>query len=105
VAGVTAPDLSEVLRLMWASFAPLARTRVEVLEAYADALADGRDDPELRAPAAVAAHKLAGALGSYARPGSDHASALEVLLRDADGPRDPAVVGARVAALRVAVEA
>ena len=102
---MTAPDLSEVLARLWATFAPLARTRVEALEAYAAELARGTDDPALRAPAAAAAHKLAGALGSYARGGSDDASALEGLLRDADVVRDPAVVGARVAALRAAVEA
>lgn len=105
MVGVTAPDLSLVLAQMWATFAPLARTRVEALEAYAGALAAGRDDPELRAPAAAAAHKLAGALGSYARPGSDDAAALELLLRGTGTARDAAVVGARVAALRAAVEA
>jgi Hpt domain len=102
---MTAPDLSVVLAQMWATFAPLARTRVEALETYAAALAAGRDDPQLRAPAAVAAHKLAGALGSYARPGSDDAAALELLLREDGAERDAAVVGARVAALRVAVGA
>lgn len=102
---MTTPDLSQVLAEMWATFAPLARTRVEALEAYADALAEGRDDPELRASATVAAHKLAGVLGSYARSGSDDASALELLLRGAGAARDPAVVGARVAALRSAVDA
>jgi Hpt domain len=102
---VTAPDLSQVLAELWATFAPLARTRVSVLEEYAAALAAGHDDPGLRAPAAVAAHKLAGALGSYARPGSDDASALEVLLRESSIERDAAVVGAHVAALRTAVDA
>lgn len=102
---MTAPDLAQVLAQMWATFAPLARSRVEALEAYAAALAAGCDDAELRAPAAVAAHKLAGALGSYARPGSDDASALELLLRADGHERDAAVVGARVAALRAAVDA
>jgi hypothetical protein len=105
VVAVTSPDLSQVLAELWATFAPLARTRVAALEEYADALFAGRDDPELRAPAAVAAHKLAGALGSYARPGSDDASALEVLLRATTVDRDAAVVGAHVAALRAAVDA
>ena len=104
MGGMTAPDMDAVLAQMWAVFAPLARTRVDVLEAYTAALAAGHDDPELRRPAASAAHKLAGALGSYARPGSDEASALELLLRDGT-PRDVDTIRVQVTALRAAVDA
>ena len=98
-------DLDAVLAQLWAGFADLARSRVTDLEAYADALVAGRDDPALRATAASAAHKLAGALGSYGRSGSDEASRLEVLLRPAAGPPDPDAVVPLVRVLRAAVDA
>ena len=101
-APVTTTDLDAVLAQMWAGFVPLARARVDALEQWLGAYDAGDDDADLRAAAAVAAHKLAGALGSYGRPGSDDASALEVLLRGAvraDQARP------HVEALRRAVEA
>lgn len=96
----TSPALDDVLAQLWAGFAALAASRVDVLEAYSAALTAGRDDPDLRRPAALAAHQLAGVLGSYGRPGSDDASALEVVLRDVAAVRDPDTVSAHVAALR-----
>ena len=99
---VTTADLDAVLAQMWAGFAPLARSRVEVLEQWLSACETGQDDADLRLAAASAAHKLAGALGSYGRPGSDDASALEVLLR---GPVTADAVRPHVVALRVAVDA
>jgi HPt (histidine-containing phosphotransfer) domain-containing protein len=102
VVGVTTADLDAVLAQMWAGFAPLARSRVEALERWLQAYDAGHDDAELRAAAASAAHKLAGALGSYGRPGSDDASALEVLLR---GPVTPDQVRPLVLALHSAVHA
>jgi hypothetical protein len=102
VAAVTSTDLDAVLAQMWAGFAPLARSRVEVVERWLATYDGGRDDDDLRAAAASAAHKLAGALGSYGRAGSDDASALEVLLR---GPVAPDDVRAHVLALRCAVDA
>ena len=102
MVGVTTADLDAVLAQMWAGFAPLARSRVEALERWLTAYDAGDDDAALRASAASAAHKLAGALGSYGRPGSDDASALEVLLR---GPVDLGQVRPHVVALRAAVDA
>lgn len=97
-------SLDDAIAEMWQRFAPLARERVEVLERYVAALDDGRDDPDLRAQAHAAAHKLAGALGTYQRPGSHAASRLEVVL----GPSAPAPeageVRPLVAALRAAVD-
>ncbi len=95
-------DLDAVLAQMWAGFVPLARSRVEALEVWLEACHAGLDDVELRGAAAAAAHKLAGALGSYGRPGSDDASALEVLLRSAVTPEQ---VRPHVLALRKAVDA
>lgn len=99
---MTATELDAVLAQMWAGFAPLARSRVEAVERWLRACDAGQDDDDLRAEAAGAAHKLAGALGSYGRPGSDDASALEVLLR---GPVTAAQARPHVLALRCAVEA
>lgn len=94
-------DLDAVLAQMWAGFAPLARSRVDAVERWLRACESGNDDADLRAAAAVAAHQLAGALGSYGRPGSDDASAIEVLLR---GPVHPDDVRPHVTALRSSVE-
>jgi hypothetical protein len=102
VAVVTTADLDAVLAQMWTGFAPLARSRVEVLEQWLSACGTGTDDADLRLAAASAAHQLAGALGSYGRRGSDDASALEVLLR---GPVTPDDVRPHVLALRAAVDA
>jgi HPt (histidine-containing phosphotransfer) domain-containing protein len=99
---MTTAGLDAVLAQLWAGFAPLARSRVEALEAWLHAYDAGHDDPGLRAAAASAAHKLAGALGSYGRSGSDDASALEVLLR---GPVGPEQARPHVLALRRAVDA
>lgn len=98
---MTTAGLDAVLAQMWAGFAPLARSRVEALELWLAACDDGRDDADLRAAAASAAHKLAGALGSYGQPGSDDASALEVLLR---GPVTGQQARPHVLALRAAVD-
>lgn len=97
-------DLDQVLAEMWRGFADLARSRVGDLEAYSAALATGRPPDALREAATAAAHKLAGALGSYRRPGSEQAGRLEELLR-ADATPDSGEVAGLVASLRAAVEA
>lgn len=102
---MTDSDLSAVLARLWAGFLPLARSRVEALETYAAQLSVGTEVAPSRTAAADAAHKLAGALGSYARPGSDEASRLEVLLHPSAGAPDTGEVSALVAALRAAVDA
>ncbi len=96
---MTSTDLDAVLDAMWAGFAPLARSRVDVIAAYAVTLPAGPDDPGLRAEAASAAHKLAGALGSYGRDGSDDAAALELLLQGGTTP-DAQRIAVHLAVLR-----
>lgn len=65
---------------LWARFRPLVLTRVELVQQYLDG--DGT-----RAEARAAAHKLAGALGSYGRAeGSSAARRIEEML-EGDGPR------------------
>ena len=101
---VSSSDFDEALAEMWRGFADLARGRVADLEEYSAALAAGQDPDDLRAAATSSAHKLAGALGSYRRPGSEEAGRLESLLR-APGVPDAGEVAVLVTALRTAVEA
>ena len=92
--------LRAALAGLWAQNVHHALARVEALEAYARLLRTG-DDAETRRAAEWDAHKLAGALGSYGRAGSDVAAQLEQQLRDEP---DPDRVDALVASLRRAVE-
>lgn len=62
---ITEAALSSALDHLWIKFLPQIKKRIAVLESAADALATGRLSPELRSEAAAAAHKLAGALGSF----------------------------------------
>lgn len=105
MARVGTEGLDALVAQMWEAFAPLVRSRLEVLEEYAAALSDGQDPPALRVSAGAAAHKLAGALGSYGRGGSEQASQLDALLRAGAPPPLASEVSCLVSALRAAVEA
>ncbi len=96
-------DLTAVIDELWQAFRPAAVDRVDVIETYLARLDTGVDDPVQRAAAASAAHKLAGALGSYLRPGSPEAADLEDLLRGGD-PVGPAQLSPLVRVLRTAVD-
>lgn len=65
---------------MWQRYAGVAAQRVALLEDFAAALADGTTSEVQRSEALTAAHKLAGSLGTYGRPGSERARELEQLL-------------------------
>ena len=78
---MTTADMDALLTSMWARFAGVAQERVDVLDRYLAALKAGEDCPALRADAASAAHKLAGALGTYGRGGSDEAARLQDVLQ------------------------
>lgn len=95
-------ELDDAIGDLWRAFAPTARGRVALLEGYLSRLLDGTADEAGRQEAASAAHKLAGALGSYLRPGSEQAAASEELLRG-DAPVRPGELAPLVAALRSAV--
>ena len=88
------------LDALWQALVPVALSRVAVLEAF---LARPGAEPVSRADAVEAAHRLAGALGSFARPGSAEAARLERLLRTPASDDDPQVA-LLVRALRAAVE-
>jgi hypothetical protein len=94
-------DMDAFLENLWQQVAHVAQERVEVLEAYVDAALAGTVDADLRAAAETAAHKLAGALGSYQRAGSDEAASAENLLRAGDAQVEE--IAALVAVLRTAV--
>ncbi|MFN8076788.1 MAG: Hpt domain-containing protein [Kineosporiaceae bacterium] len=91
-----------VIERMWERFKPLAAERVGVLADCAEAAAQGRLDDALREQAALAAHSLAGSLGSYGLPeGSRLARAVEADLLA--GVPDWARLTATVAELRAEV--
>lgn len=94
--------MDDAIGELWAVFAPTARARVDLLEGYLADLRQGTAGVDDRVGAASAAHKLAGSLGSYLRPGSEAAAQLEDLLRGA-GSVDPCSAGPLVAALRDSV--
>lgn len=100
---MSSSELDAVVAELWAGFVPLALRRVQAVEAYAAALSSGAQDPELRAAAATAAHKLAGALGTYGRPGSEQAARLEGLLAEGAPAPAAAQVQELAAVLRRAV--
>lgn len=94
-------DPDALVQRLWQRHAGVAASRVQVLEAAAPALAAGTASAQQRSDAVRAAHKLAGALGTYGRGGSEQARTLERLLEsNADLIRVPDLV----AALRRAVE-
>jgi HPt (histidine-containing phosphotransfer) domain-containing protein len=57
--------LSAALDRLWTQFLPQMQLRVEVLEAVAKALAAGKLSEDQHEAAQVAAHKLAGVLGTF----------------------------------------
>jgi HPt (histidine-containing phosphotransfer) domain-containing protein len=57
--------LNEALDGLWARFLPVMEERVAALEAAARALAEGTLSVGQRSAANVAAHKLAGVLGTF----------------------------------------
>ena len=88
-------SLDDEIAAIWRRSLPAVRERLALVDAAAASPADATK----RAQAAAAAHKLAGSLGSFGKPGSAEAAALEAELR-AELP-DPA----RVEALRGALHA
>ena len=93
----------EAIAALWAAFAPVVSGRVEILETFANDVADHQGDPAGRADAMDAAHKLAGALGTYGKQGSDVAAMLESVLRR-PGPVEAGDILPLVRQLRAAVD-
>ncbi len=72
--------LSAALDRLWAQFLPQIEGRVELLAAAAHAFALGQLSAEQQQAAQAAAHKLAGALGTFGLArGTDLARELEII--------------------------
>jgi len=59
------PALNQALQQLWIKFLPQMEERVSAMESANRALAEGVLSPEQRSEAAMAAHKLAGVLGTF----------------------------------------
>ena len=83
--------LSDAINKLWTQFLPQMRERVGVLETSARAFAADKLSLAQHAEANDAAHKLAGALGSFGlTKGTVLARELEIMYSRESGP-DPAV--------------
>lgn len=83
--------LAEAISRLWTQFLPQMRERVAILEAAAQAFAADKLSLAQHAEANDAAHKLAGALGSFGlTKGTVLARELEIMYSRENGP-DPAV--------------
>jgi len=81
-------DLSAAIDKLWIRFLPEIRARVELLQAAAT---DRGHSAALREEAVAAAHKLAGALGTFnLERGTDLAREYELLAGRSDLPDDAA---------------
>ena len=82
--------LTAALDRMWVQFLPQIEERVDVLAAAAQAFAVRQLSAEQQQAAQAAAHKLAGALGTFGLArGTDLAREVEVMYSQEGGP-DPA---------------
>ena len=80
--------LKQALDRMWIQFLPMMLERVAILESAGAAFADRQLPTEQREAAQGAAHKLAGALGTFGlAEGTTLAREAEVLCAS-DGPQD-----------------
>jgi len=61
----TPPELNAALDRLWKQFLPQIEGRVDVLQTAGEALTAGRLSNDQREAAHVAAHKLAGVLGTF----------------------------------------
>jgi len=99
--------LTDAINKLWTQFLPQMRERVGVLEAAAQAFAADRLLMNQQIEANDAAHKLAGALGSFGlTKGTVLARELEILYSRENGP-DPAMaarLGEIAAQLRSIIE-
>jgi HPt (histidine-containing phosphotransfer) domain-containing protein len=82
-----ANQMAAALDRLWVRFLPETRSRIEILETAARALANGPLSDSDREAAAGAAHKLAGSLGNFGlQRGTAIARELEVLYAGGAGP-------------------
>lgn len=78
--------IADRLAALWQRQRPVLAERIVVLERAAEAAADASLTPELRAEAAMLAHKLAGTLGLYGHAAAGKAASKMELLLDVEEP-------------------
>jgi HPt (histidine-containing phosphotransfer) domain-containing protein len=84
-----AAQLKAALDQVWQKSLPLLRDRVSTLEQALTAIQANQLSPELRANAALEAHRLAGLLGTFGYPeGTDAARMFEIVF-DSDAILQP----------------
>ncbi|WP_446742764.1 Hpt domain-containing protein [Silvibacterium acidisoli] len=98
--------IEEMLLAIWRTNYPVMMARLVVLQNACQALDAGSLDDVTRGDAYVAAHKLAGVLGTFGLPeGSDIASQLEASLGPEGGVPDKQSFSDSVAKLEKMIEA
>jgi HPt (histidine-containing phosphotransfer) domain-containing protein len=105
--GAGSSALQQALDRMWIQFLPMMTERVAILETAATAIAENQLSIEQREAAHGAAHKLAGALGTFGlNEGTLLAREAEALyLNDQpDSPPNPARLTEIAARLRTLIE-
>jgi len=104
MAPIGQPALDEALDRMWTQFRPHMEERVAFLESAAAAFAAGKLSMEQHEAAKAAAHKLAGALGTFGLArGTDLARKVEIMYSRENGP-DPAL-GAHLSSIAAELRA
>jgi len=99
--------LSQAIERLWVRFLPDTRQRISILEAAAAAVASNTLTPSQCQEAHDAAHKLAGALGTFNLPrGTNLARELELIFspKNLPGPGSAERLAAATADLRAMVE-
>jgi HPt (histidine-containing phosphotransfer) domain-containing protein len=92
--------LEEAIRKMWDQFLPELQERVALIESAARALNEGGCTPEQLNEAYLAAHKLAGVLGTFGlMEGTELAREAEILLQA--GAERAALESARLESIAV----
>ncbi|MDT8067720.1 MAG: Hpt domain-containing protein [Terriglobia bacterium] len=82
-------EVREKLAALWEKYLPEMTERVRVLERACESLGKGKLSPDERHSALAAAHKLAGALGTFGRGhGTELAREIEGMLQN--GTAQPA---------------
>ena len=98
------PDLAKALNRLWAQFLPEIEERVAILASAAAALAANQLSIEQQEAAHAAAHKLAGALGTFGLPeGTGLASEADTLYSAKPDPTAAALLTTIAAKLRTII--
>jgi HPt (histidine-containing phosphotransfer) domain-containing protein len=101
------PEMAEALNRLWKQYLPAMEERVAVLEKAGRSLAEGEISGDERAEANIAAHKLAGVLGTFGlTKGTVLARKAEILYSGDNGtdPEEAAELAQIAAQLKAMIE-